>query len=335
VIAESFTDFLTAYGHDHPRQMRYREGEDFAQWQDRCRARLCQLVGPLPERVDLNLQVQKTIDEGDHTRYVLHIAVNPFSALVAYLLLPHGLSKGEKRPGLIVCHGHTHYGIDSVCGVRGVDGKDDLRRAYALLAVQSGYVVLAPAWWGWTGRDRHLALVGRRDKCNAIQMAASMYGLNVLSLHIQDAQAAVDVLLSRPEVDGERIGCLGNSYGGRTTMWAALFDPRIKACVASGCMNTFRERSQKLSSCGIQYLHGLLQVGDVPELFSLIAPRAMQLQAGEQDPLITPADRDRIEATVRDAYRRLHAEDGFDYVLHSEGHLLLWEPARAFLGRHL
>ena len=118
-------------------------------------------------------------------------------------------------------------------------------------------------------------------------------------------------------------------------MWLTIFDERIKACVSSGCMNTFRERSLKLSSCGIQYLPGILRYGDVPELFSLIAPRPLQLQAGEGDPLITPEDRDRIEATVRRAYRLLGCESNFDYVLHPEGHLLLWEKAAPFLKRHL
>ena len=55
-------------------------------------------------------------------------------------------------------------------------------------------------------------------------------------------------------------------------------------------MNTFRERSLKLSSCGIQYLPGILQYVDVPDLFCLISPRAMQLQAGAKDGLITPED---------------------------------------------
>ena len=219
-----------------------------------------------------------------------------------------------------------------------------MRRAYSTqcagergvsASVQSGYVVLVPAWWGWAGRDGHLDLVGRRDKCNVIQMAASMYGLSVLSLHIQGAQAALDALAAQPEVDAARIGCLGNSYGGRTSMWFTIFDERIRACAASGCMNTFRERSLKLSSCGIQYLPGLLRYGDVPELFSLIAPRPLQLQAGEGDPLITPSDRDMIERTVRRAYRLPGAEQNFSYVLHGEGHLLLWKPARAFLEQHL
>jgi dienelactone hydrolase len=335
VKAESFADFLDRYGVSHPPEMCYREGDDFTQWQARFRAKLSQLLGPLPERVEPDVQVLETVAENDHTRHLLQIPVNLFSTLVAYLLVPHHLPEGERCPGLLASHGHAPYGIDSLCGVRGMDEGDGDRRAYALFAVQSGYVVLVPAWWGWAGRDGHLGLVGRRDKCNVVQMAASMYGLNVLSLHIQDAQAALDVLASRPEVDAARIGCFGNSYGGRTSMWFTIFDERIKACVASGCMNTFRERSLKLSSCGIQYLPGLLRYGDVPELFSLIPPRPMQLQAGEGDSLITPSDRDAIERTVRDAYQRLGAQGGFDYVLHKEGHLLLWEPARAFLDRHL
>ena len=332
--AESFTDLIRAYGTRYPPKMCYQEGGNFAQWQTEFRAKLSQLRGPVPKRVALDVHVVETVEESDHRRHLLHIPVNSFSALVAYLLVPH-LSGREKRPGLLVSHGHAPYGIDSVCGVRGMDEGDGDRRAYALFAVRCGYVVLAPAWWGWAGRDRHLDRVGRRDKCNVIQMAAAMYGLNVLSLHIQDAQAAVDVLASRPEVDAGRIGCIGNSYGGRTSMWFAIHDERIVACVASGCMNTFRERSQKLSSCGIQYLPGLLQYGDVPELFSLISPRPMQLQAGEGDALITPSDRDMIEGTVRKAYQRLGAEDNFSYVLHGKGHRLLWEPAVAFLEQYL
>jgi hypothetical protein len=100
-------------------------------------------------------------------------------------------------------------------------------------------------------------------------------------------------------------------------------------------MNTFRERSLKLSSCGIQCLPGLLCYGDVPQVFSLIAPRALQLQAGEGDGLITPEDRDAMAETVRAAYAELTAEDRFEYVLHPHGHTLSWEHAAPFLERHL
>ncbi len=335
MLKESFSDFLDSYGSVHSPRMVYHEGEDFAEWQIRFREKLESLRGPLPERVDPEVEVIESISAENHTRYLLRVPVSEFSNLVAYLLMPHDLSPGERRPGLIVSHGHVKYGIDTVCGVEGTDEDDNAQRAYGLFAVRAGYVVLAPAWWGWRGRDGHLNLVGGRDRCNVIQMAAAMYGMNVIDLHIQDGQAALDVLASRSEVDRGRLGCIGNSYGGRTTMWLSIFDNRIRVCIPAGCMNNFRERSLKLSSCGIQYLPGILRYGDVPELFSLIAPRPMQLQSGENDPLITPEDRDRMEATVRRTYQLMDAEGSFDYVLHPGGHLLLWNPALSFLEEHL
>jgi hypothetical protein len=249
--------------------------------------------------------------------------------------VPADVRPGVQRPGLIASHGHARHGIDTICGVGVDDGEPAGHGAYALDAVRAGYVVLAPAWWGWRGRDGHLGWIGARDKCNVIQMAAAMYGLNVIGLHVQDGRAALDVLAARPEVDPARLGCIGNSYGGRTAMWLAALDRRVQACVAAGCMNTFRERSLKLTSCGIQYPFGLLQHGDVAEAFSLIAPRALQLQAGEQDGLLTPSDRDAMAAVVGRAYRRLGAAECHEYQLHPGGHALIWGLAAPFLGRHL
>jgi len=328
--SESFIDFLEGYGTEHPPALRYQEGQNFRAWQRDFREKLESLRGPLPKRAKLNVEVIETVELAHHTRQLLRFPVTEYSNLIAYLLVPKDTRTDQKRPGIIALHGHHQYGIETICGVRPTDYPP-----YALQAVQSGFVVLAPAWWGWPGRDGHVNRTKKRDKCNVIQMAASMYGINVLNLHIQDGQAAIDVLGSRPEVDPQRIGCMGNSYGGRTAMWLTLFDKRIQACVPSGCMNTFRERSLKLSSCAIQYLPGLLQYGDVPELFSLIAPRPMQLQAGSGDPLITPADRDHISAVVKNAYHKLDAAANFDYVLHPQGHTLQWKYAKNFLARHL
>lgn len=335
--AQSFTDFLSAYGEIREPTLRYREGDDFGGWQRHFRRQLEAWRSPVPERVPAEPRILESVDEGDYVRHVLDIPVTAVSSVPAYLLVPAGLPEGEQRPGLVALHGHYKHGIDSIAGVivEEDDPDNDLRHAYALHAVRAGFVVAVPALWGWPGRDGHLERVGARDRCNTIQMAASMYGINLVDLHVQDAQAALDVLAARPDVDETRLGCLGNSTGGRMSMWLAIWDERIRACVPSGCMNTFRERSQILSSCAIQYPFGLLRIGDVPELFSLIAPRAMQLHAGEGDGLITPSDRDQIEATVRLAYGRAGAEAAFDYVLHPHGHLLEWDSAEAFLSLHL
>ncbi|MFO7898837.1 MAG: dienelactone hydrolase family protein [Planctomycetota bacterium] len=328
-MAESFVNVLDAWGAANPPRMARQEGEDVVAWQDRFRDALESLRGPLPDRVEPQAEIVESVEAGDHTRHRLRIPVSEVTTLAAYLLVPADLEPGERRPGLVALHGHHPNGIDALAGVV------DCKVPYALNAVRAGYVTIVPAWWGWPGRDGHLGLIGNRDKCNCIQMAAKMYGLNVLDLHVQDGRAAIDVLADRPEVDAERIGCIGHSYGGRTTMWLTLFDERVRAALSSGAMNTFRERSLKLTSCGIQYLPGLLRVGDVPELYSLIAPRPLQLQAGEGDPLITPADRDHIADVVLDTYESLDAETDFEFVLHAEGHTLAWDRAEAFFAAHL
>ena len=46
--------------------------------------------------------------------------------------------------------------------------------------------------------------------------------------------AALDVLCTRPDLDGERVGMLGVSLGGYYAARAAAFEPRIRAVVVSG-----------------------------------------------------------------------------------------------------
>lgn len=333
LVMDAFDDFLQSWGDAHPPSLPF-DAADVTGWQRRFRSALDELRGPVPDRAAPRVDVTESVDLDDHTRFSLRIAVSDLHDLPAFLLVPHDAGPGAARPGLLSLHGHSRYGIDSLAGVRTHPGEE--AEDYGLRAVRDGYVVLAPAWWGWTGRDGHLGLVGeRRDRCNVILMAAAMYGLTPLDLHLQDAIAALDALTDRPEVDPGRIGCLGNSTGGRMTMWLSVFDERVRACVSAGSMNTFRERSSKLSSCGIQFFPGLLRHGDVPDVFCLMAPRPMQLQAGEGDGLITPVDRDDMEATVRSAYRALDAEDRLDYVLHAGGHLLEWDAAHRFFERWL
>jgi len=330
-----FADFLKEYGQANPPQLCYKSSDDFVQWQSNFFNQLKKLQGPVPERIPLQAKLIKEVRENDHMRYLYHIQVNTFSTLPVYLLVPHNIKAQEKRPALLALHGHCTLGIDTVAGVRGMNQGDDSLRSYGLFAAQSGYIVVTPAWWGWPGRDKHLEQIGsQRDRCNVIQMAASMYGINVLTLHLQDAQAAVDFLYEQEQVDCERIGCLGNSYGGRTAMWSTIFDQRIKACVAAGCMNTFRERSTKLSSCGIQFFPGLLQYGDVPELFSLIAPRPLQLQSGLKDQLITASDRDEMLKVVKEGYKHTGQSENLDYYSHKGGHLLIWKAAEKFFNRY-
>ena len=54
-------------------------------------------------------------------------------------------------------------------------------------------------------------------------------GMTLAGLQVYENMRAVDYLLTRPEVDGARIGVTGNSGGGTQTSLMMLVDPRIAA----------------------------------------------------------------------------------------------------------
>ncbi len=111
----------------------------------------------------------------------------------------------------------------------------------------------------------------------------------------------IDYLISRPEVDPERIGCMGLSYGGTLTLFAAALDERIKVAVVSGYLTSLYEQTfVRGDTCGQQIVPGLLQWGDLSDVACLIAPRALLVESGTQDPSF---DIDAARSAVRDVGR--------------------------------
>ena len=113
------------------------------------------------------------------------------------LFLPEGLRTGEKRAGIVLCHGYT--------GVRNLYLPDIAR-----VLTDAGYVVLTFDYKGWGDSD------GPRTRL-------SPYG------RVIDSQAALTFLGAQSMVDSHRLGLYGTSYGGATVVWTAAVDPRVKA----------------------------------------------------------------------------------------------------------
>ncbi len=116
------------------------------------------------------------------------------------LFVPEGLRAGERRAGVVLCHGYT--------GVRNLYLPDT-----AAALVEAGHVVLTFDYKGWGDSD------GPKSRL-------SPYG------RVIDAQAAVTFLGAQPMVDAERIGLYGTSYGGATVVWTAAVDPRVRTIVS-------------------------------------------------------------------------------------------------------
>lgn len=115
------------------------------------------------------------------------------------LFLPDGLETGDRRAGIVLCHGYT--------GVRNLYLPDIARELNRF-----GYVVLTFDYKGWGDSD------GPKSRL-------SPYG------RVIDSQAAITFLGAQPMVDPDRIGIYGTSYGGATVVWTAAVDTRVKAVV--------------------------------------------------------------------------------------------------------
>jgi dienelactone hydrolase len=137
----------------------------------------------------------------------------------------------------------------------------------------------------------------------------SLLGKLLMAENLRDCLWAVELLARHKQVDAQRLGCVGHSYGGRMTMLAAAVDSRIRIAAPSGALNVMQERIGNRYSCGAQVIPGLLKYGDVPEIAALIAPRPCVWIAGKQDGLIKPDWAEKALTRIRRAYRALGAED--------------------------
>jgi len=104
-------------------------------------------------------------------------------------------------------------------------------------------------------------------------------------LHTWDDMRSVDYLLSRPDVDPDRIGCAGLSIGGLRTAHLIAADPRIKAASITGWMTQFRaqHRNHLRSHTWMIYVPGVYGAMDFPDIAALHAPGALLVQQCKQD----------------------------------------------------
>jgi dienelactone hydrolase len=112
----------------------------------------------------------------------------------------------------------------------------------------------------------------------------------------------VDYLVSRPEVDPKRIGCVGLSVGAWRANHLIALDDRIKAAVAVCWLTSFRALQARhvVNTVGFtKLLPGLYRKLDMPDVVSLAAPRPLLNINGSQDRLFP------IEDGIKAAYKTL------------------------------
>lgn len=174
-------------------------------------------AGKLPSREnlpDLDVRVSERIETDRYVRETITFASEEGDRTPAYLYLPKDLKPGEKRAGIVALHptGALGKGI--------VDGKGERpNRAYARELAERGHVVIAPDY---------LSFGDYKD----YDFAADRYESGTMK-GIWNHMRCVDLLVSRPEVDPEKIASIGHSLGGHNAIFHGVFDRRVKVIVSS------------------------------------------------------------------------------------------------------
>src|SRR5581483_3031595 len=119
--------------------------------------------------------------------------------------------------------------------------------------------------------------------CQPAAGAALLLGQTMIGWRVWDVMRAIDWIETRPELDAKRVGCMGISGGGTCTTFSAALEPRIKAAMVSGYINTFQASVMSISHCIDNYVPGILNWAEQYDVAGLIAPRPLFVESGEND----------------------------------------------------
>jgi dienelactone hydrolase len=310
-------------------------------WHARLTATLLDLLGGFDDPVcDLAPRVLERNELDGYVREKVLYWTRPETPVPAWLLLPGDLQPGERRPALICLHGHGR-GKDEIVGIA-EDGTQrsepgEYQKDFAIQAVRRGYVVLAPEQYGFGERrePEDIQQSARKSSCRKLSLAALLLGRTVCGIRVWDVMRAVDYLERRPEVDATRIGCLGISGGGTITLFATALDPRIKAALVSGYLNSFHDSIMAISHCEDNYIPGILQYAEMADVACLIAPRPLFVEGGTEDHIFPVEATRAAVAQVRRAYELLGVPERLGCEIFEGKHEFCGRQGFPFLDRWL
>ncbi|HKB03727.1 MAG TPA: dienelactone hydrolase family protein, partial [Gemmataceae bacterium] len=182
----------------------------------------------------------------------------------------------EKRPVVVCQHGLEGKPTD-VCNP---NERTKYYNSFAAQLADLGYIVYAPQnpYIGW-------------EKFRVLQRKAHPLKLSLFAFIVRQHEATLNWLATVPNVDGDKIGFYGLSYGGKTAMRVPAI---LKKYALSICSADFNEWVGKNVSIDfpVSYMYtieydmyefDLGQTFNYAEMAYLIAPRPFMVERGHDD----------------------------------------------------
>jgi len=321
-----------AWKEDEARQRAWdaiRDEAGLRKTQEEVRQKLLRMIGGLPAvKTDLHaVIIGKILMDGFIIEKLVFQSL-PGIYVTALVYIPNDHS--SKHPAVLVPSGHA------------ADGKFHYQTLSQRLAGR-GYVVLSWDPIGQGERSQFWDSKAQKSRYNLICAEhavmgnlAYLAGANLARWEVWDGIRAVDYLLTRPDVDGERISITGTSGGGTQTALIAALDPRIRVAVPSCYITALPMRiSNRIfvdpDSDPEQDLFGMISNGvDHPGLLLMMFPRPVMVAAAVLDFFPIEGTRKTFRE-MQELYRRFGHGDRVGMVEGYHGHQFSPENQQAAL----
>lgn len=278
--------------------------------------------------------------------------LDAYSRVEAYELVPDG--KGP-FPAVLLLHDHGgHFSIGKEKMIRPFavadsvvrDADEWCERCYGKQYVgdflaSKGYVVLAvdAPFWG----DRGVKGGTTWDWYKYIAGNFMMMGRNISAWMNFDDVYSADFFASLPEVDANRLSCMGFSMGAyRSWMLSALTD-KVKLGVAICWMHTTeyqinRQYGLKRHEEWANLIPGIRRYMDYPHIASIACPKPMLFINGAKDKLFPPVSVKKAFEEMHDVWRSQGADEKLETEIWDMPHYCGPEVQKRileFLGKNL
>ena len=235
----------------------------------------------------------------NHTRRKLTFQSQLGDHIPAYLLVPNSLNR--RVPAVLCPHQTTIPLTNGMREPAGVAGQPAQQTALHL--VNRGYVTLT--WDALCFGERHDPSRGHYG--DSIPFYEKHPRWSLMGKMVWDASRAIDYLETLDNVDSTRIGSVGHSHGGITTIFSMAFDSRIKVGASNCGFDTFRldgntwrwsHATALIPKLGFYVSSPYINMDqyrafpdsevirtpfDMHELLALIAPRPLFLSTSDED----------------------------------------------------
>ncbi len=252
--------------------------EDAIKYRNYVRDVVAKAFAPFPEKCPLDIEYGEILNCDGYRIEKVRFSSRKDFWVTANLYIPDNLQ--GKAPAVLGSCGHSLAG--KAC---------DTYQEFCLRLVKNGFVVLIydPIHQG--ERDQYAKLEYRgvgKDLCgghNVMCKQLSLIGESFASWRVWDGRCALDVLLTRPEVDPTKIGITGNSGGGTLTEWIWANEPRLAFAAPSCHVTSFLTNLEnELPTDAEQCPRGVIGAGlEMVDLMIAQAPKPVMLLGQKYD----------------------------------------------------